>query len=230
MNFLQLAQAVKRESGLSGGGPVSVVTATGDDARFFQWVNWAHRDICLMHETWLFRRGSALGQTTVMAMPHDLAAPGFGLTDFGSWKPQNPEYRPSAWRVSDGQRLEQHLSYLPWDEFRARFVMGAHEAGPVKFWTTDPAGQLMVAPTPDSAHMVRADYIKDVVDMTADADQPMLPTRFQPLIVWRALTEYGGFDAAGEVMQRAERNYNTNLPALLQAQLPMRWISARPLA
>lgn len=230
MNFLQLAQAVKRESGLSGGGPVSVVTATGDDARFFQWVNWAHRDICLMHETWLFRRGSALGEATVMAMPHDLAAPGFGLTDFGSWKPQNPEYRPSAWRVSDGQRLEQHLSYLPWDEFRARFVMGAHEAGPVKFWTTDPAGQLMVAPTPDSAHMVRADYIKDVVDMTADADQPMLPTRFQPLIVWRALTEYGGFDAAGEVMQRAERNYNTNLPALLQAQLPMRWISARPLA
>lgn len=230
MNFLQLAQSVKRESGLSGGGPVSVVTATGDDARFFQWVNWAHRDICLMHETWLFRRGSALGQTTVMAMPHDLAAPGFGLTDFGSWKPQNPEYRPSAWRVSDGQRLEQHLSYLPWDEFRARFVMGTHEAGPVKFWTTDPAGQLMVSPTPDSAHMVRADYIKDVVDMTADADQPMLPTRFQPLIVWRALTEYGGFDAAGEVMQRAERNYNTNLPALLQAQLPMRWISARPLA
>jgi predicted acylesterase/phospholipase RssA len=48
--------------------------------------------------------------------------------------------------------------------------------------------------------------------------------------VWRALIEYGGFDAAGEVVQRAERNYSTNLPALLQAQLPARWISARPLA
>ena len=230
MNFLQLAQALKPESGLSGGGPVSVVTSTGDDARIFQWVNWAHRDICLMHETWNFRRGAALGQTTVMTMPHDLASPGFGLSDFGSWKPQNPEYRPSAWRVSDGQQAEQYLSYLPWDEFRARFVVGVHQPGGIKFWTTDPAGQLMVAPTPDAAHSVRADYIKDVVDMTADADLPMVPTRFQSLIVWRALIEYGGFDAAGEVVQRAERNYSTNLPALLQAQLPARWISARPLA
>ena len=84
MNFLQLAQAVKRESGLSGGGPLSVVTATGDDARIFQWVNWAWRDIALMHESWLFRRASAQGETSAMTMAHDYGAPGFALTDFGS--------------------------------------------------------------------------------------------------------------------------------------------------
>jgi hypothetical protein len=230
VNYLQLAQSVKRESGLSGGGPISVVTATGDDARIFQWVNWAHRDICLMHESWLFRRGSALGQTSSMAMPHDLIAPGFALSDFADWKPENNEYKPSAWRVSDGQQAEKTLSYLMWDEFRARYVMGSHDAGAVTHWTTDPSGQLMVGPTPDSAHMVRADYIKDVVDMTADTDTPMIPARFHNLIVWRALVEYGGFDAAAEVYQRADRNYATGLSALLQAQLPMRWIAARPLA
>lgn len=230
MNFLQLAQAVKRESGLSGGGPVSLATAVGDDARIFQWVNWAHRDICLMHETWLFRRGSALGQTSTAAMPHDLAAPGFGLTDFANWMRASREYAPSAWRVSDGQRTEHSLTWLDWDVYRARFVAGEHDAGTVRFWSIDPSGQLRVGPTPDSAHMVRADYIKDVVDMTANTDEPMLPARFHPLIVWRALLEYGGYDAASEVYQRADRNYASSLPALLQAQLPRRFISARGLA
>lgn len=230
MNFLQLAQAVKRESGLSGGGPISVVTATGDDARIFQWVNWAHRDICLMHESWLFRRGSALGETTVMAMPHDLSAPGFGLLDFASWKPQSLEYKVSAWRTSDGQQAEQTIAYVPWDDFRTMYVMGAHQSAAVQHWSVDPSGQMQVGPTPDSAHKVRADYIKDVVDMTLDADTPMLPTRFHSLIVWRALLEYGGFDSAGEVYQRADRNYATGMPALLQAQLPQRWVAARGLA
>lgn len=230
MNLLQLAQAVKRESGLSGGGPASVVTATGDDARIFQWVNWAHRDICLMHESWLFRRGSGLAETAAMTLPHDLASPGFGLSDFADWKPANGEYKPSAWRVTDGQQNEQALTFLTWDEFRKMFVLGVHTAGPVQYWSIDPSGLLHVGPTPDAAHKVRADYIKDVVDMTVDTDTPMIPTRFHNLIVWRALAEYGGFDAASEVFTRADRNYAMGMSALLQAQLPMRFISARPLA
>ncbi len=230
MNYLQLAQDVKRESGLSGNGPASVITAIGDDARIFQWVSWAHRDICLMHESWLFRRGAALGETTTMSMPHDLASPGFALSDFADWKAESREYRPSTWRTSDGQQSEMPMTFLSWDEFRARFVQGVHTAGAVQFWTVDPSGVLMVGPTPDAAHKVRADYIKDVVDMTADTDVPMFPARFHKLIVWRALIEYGGYDAASEVFQRADRNYSMGLPALLQAQLPMRWIASRPLA
>jgi hypothetical protein len=78
--------------------------------------------------------------------------------------------------------------------------------------------------------MIRADYIRDVQDLTADTDIPQMPTRFHSLIVWRALIEYGGYDSASEVFQRADRNYTMGMPALLQAQLPKRWISARPLA
>lgn len=230
MNFLQLAQAVKRESGLSGGGPLSVVTATGDDARIFQWVNWAWRDIALLHEGWQFRRASAQGETTTMAMAHDHGAPGFDLTDFGSWKPESRDYRVTAYRTADGAQAERALRHLPWDHFRARFVVGAHNPGPLTFWTTDPAGEMMVGPTPDAAHMVRADYIRDVVDMVADLEVPALPARFHMLIVWRALAEYGGFDAAGEVFQRASGNYNSMLSALHQAQLSPIRFAARPLA
>jgi hypothetical protein len=230
VNLLQLTQALKRETGLSGAGPSSVVTATGDDARLFGWINWAWRDIQLMHESWLWRRGSALGQTTTPSMAHDIIAPGFGLSDFGGWKNESREYKPSAWRVSDGQQSEQALSYMTWDEYRARFIAGTHEAGAVRFWSTSPDGVLWLGPIPDSAHMVRADYIKDVIDLLADTDTPAMPSRFHNIIIWRALIEYGGYDAASEVYQRADRNYSLAMPALLRSQLPAIRIMARPLA
>lgn len=207
-----------------------MVTAAGDDARLFAWVNSAWRDIQLMHESWLWRRGAALGQVSSMGTVHNLAAPGFALSDFASWKPESREYKPSAWRVSDGQQVEVGLKFLPWDEFRTRFVAGVHSSGGLQFWTVAPDGEMWVAPTPDSAHMVRADYIKDVQELLLDADVPQMPSRFHSLIMWKALIEYGGYDAASEVFQRADRNYAMGMPALLQSQLPMRWISARPLA
>ncbi len=229
MNFLQLAKAVKRESGLSGGAPASVVTANGDDARIFEWVNWAWRDIAMAHEGWLFRRGEALGETTAMAMPPAAAAPGFALADWADWKPQADGYKATAWRVADGQATEHALEFVPYEPFRQRFIVGTHVPGPLRFWTTAPGGELLVAPTPDAAHRVRAAYIRDVVDMALDADVPAMPPRFHPLIVWRALREYGGFDAASEVYQRAEQNYSMGFSALAQSQLPRPGFGARHL-
>ena len=230
MNFLQLAQAVKRESGLSGSGPLSVVTATGDDARIFQWVNWAWRDIALLHEGWLFRRASAQGLTSAMFMPHDQGLPGFSLSDFGSWKLPDPEYRVYAYAQDDGVQAERPLRFMGWDSFRARFVVGAQIPGPLAFWSVNPAGVLSVGPMPDRPHVVRADYIRDVLDMTADQDVPPLPARFHMVLVWRALSEYAGFDAASEVFQRASGNLASQLSALRQAQLPRIGFGARPLA
>lgn len=232
MNFLQLARAVKRESGLSGGPPASATTASGDDSRVFEWVNWAWRDIALAHESWLFRRGEALGQVPAgtLVMVPEAAAPGFALADFAAWKPAADGYRPSAWRVADGQVSEHALAWLDYEAFRQRFLTGTHAPGALQYWSMAPGGELLVGPTPDAVHMVRAAYVKDVVDLVLDADEPALPARFHPLIGWRALREYGGFDAASEVYQRAEQNYSMGFSALAQSQLPRPGFGARPLA
>lgn len=101
MNFLQLARAVKRESGLSGGPPASATTAGGDDARVFEWVNWAWRDIALAHESWLFRRGEALGQVPAGAllMVPEAAAPAspWPTSPPGSPRPTATVPAPGAW-------------------------------------------------------------------------------------------------------------------------------------
>lgn len=216
MNYLQLAQAVKRETGVAGSGPSSVSTPVLQESRLFTWVNWAARDITLQREDWRFRRGTAtLASTTnQLNLPTD-----FGLTNFASWKPATRFYKPSAYRVSDGASQERELTWMDYDLFRKTFLIGAPAPGSVQYWSISPNEELLLGPAPDSAHFIRADYVKDYVDMVADTDVPAIPTRFHMLIVWRALREYGGFDAATEVYQRASENYTAMWPQLVQSQI-----------
>lgn len=227
MNYLQLAQAVKRESGLTSSGPTSIDGANAENLRIFNWVNWASRDITLMREDWRWRRGNAtLASTTVQANP----ASAFGLTDFASWKAANNIYKPSAYRISDGASQERALEYMTYDEFRQKFSIGTQTPGAVQYWSISPSEEFLLGPAPDSEHFVRADYVKDYTDLALDTDTPPMPARFHNLIVWRALMEYGGFDAAGEVYQRAERNYTMTWPQLTQSQLETPSFRARSLA
>lgn len=230
--YLALAQAVKRESGLTGGGPTSFATASGDDLRLFHWVSWAWRDLDLMHEQWKWRRGT--GTATTGGGITLTGVTSFGLADFGRWLPSSRVYQPSAYKVSAGASAEQGLTFLEYDNFRSKFIMGSHTAAGLQYWTAAPNGDMLVGPTPDENHVVRADYIKKHVALESaidpDAAEPTMPADFHPLITWYALREYGGFDAASEVWQRADRNYRSLLPSLNQSQLPaMRW-GARPLA
>ncbi len=228
MNYLQLTQAVKRESGLGAANSiVSSTTATGDDRRMFDWVNWAARDITQAREDWRFRRGSA---TLVSTVNQSNTAADFGLTDFASWKSAGLVYKPTAYRLTDGANTEQALAWLDYDQFRQRYMVGSQTPGQSQYWSIAPDEAFLIGPTPDSAHFVRADYVKDYSDLTADAQIPSIPARFHMLIVWRALMEYGGFDAAGEVHQRASSNYNLMWPQLTQSQLEMPSFAARSLA
>lgn len=227
MNYLQLAQAVKQESGMAGSGPTDVATTVQSERRIFSWVDWAARDIALQREDWRWRRGSAtLASTTSMAN----APAAFGLTDFASWKGANSKYWPTAYRISDGAATESKLTWLEYDEFRIKFMTGAQAPGLAQYWSVSPSEEFLIGPTPDSAHFIRADYVKDYAPLTQNTDTPPMPARFHMLIVWRALKEYGGYDAASEVYQRASENYQAMWPGLVQSQLEAPGFIARSLA
>lgn len=215
MNYLQLCQATLRESGLSGTID-SVATATGVNARICSWVNWAARDITMQREDWRFRRGMATAASTTLQAN---SAAVFGLTDFAAWKAANKTYAPTAYRVSDGAGTEHKLAWLDYDTFRMKYLIGVQVPGSSQEWSISPTDEILLGPAPDSAHFVRADYARDFVDLVSDLDTPILPAKFHMLIVWRALTEYGGYDAAAEVFQRADRNYSAMWPQLVQSQM-----------
>ena len=226
MNFLQLAQAVKRESGLTG-SVTGFVNAIAEDLRIFSWVNWAARDITLSREDWRWRRASAILASTTDQTNTSAA---FGLTDFASWKPSNNVYRPSAYRVADTAASEHPLQWLDYDTFMQRFGIGTQTPGVSTYWTVSPSDAFMLGPAPDTEHYVRADYVRDYTEMTVDADTPLIPARFHMIIVWAALMEYGGFDAASEVYQRAEKNRASVWAQLIQSQTEPMSFTARSLA
>lgn len=226
MNFLQLAQALKRESGLSGAAPGDAGTTVLSEQRLFNWVNWAARDIHLAREDWRWRRGMATLPSTINQVN---PASAFGLTDFASWKDANKTYSPTAYRIADGNTIERKLAWMTYDNFRQTYFTGGQNSGVVQYWSISPSDEFLLGPAPDSEHFVRADYIKDYTDLVLNADVPTMPARFHMMIVWRALMEYGGFDAAGEVYQRAEKNYQLMWTSLVQSQLEMPTIQARSL-
>lgn len=227
--LLELARAVKRESGLGAGGndPVSFASATGDDLRIFHWVIQSWRTIDLLHEAWAWRRDTATGTTNGSCVLNPSSD--FGLAYHASWLGPNREYKPSAYVTADGVATEHELQWLSYDQFRKSFLTGSHTPGPLSCWSIAPNGDMLVGPIPDQGHTVRADYIKGHIQLAADGDIPAMPARFHDLIVWRALLDYGGYDAASEVAQRADINYRQMMPGLSQAQLPNpRW-GGRPL-
>lgn len=230
MNFLQLARRVKKESGgLSGGGPAAFATATGADSLLFDWVNWAWRDIDLSRAAWTWRQGQAQATTTTIVNTPAAAAPGFALTDFATWRQATREYRPTAFRVADGQQAERQLFFVSYDRFRLMFLLGTHQPGPLQYWSMSPAGDFLVGPTPDAAHIVRADYIRTNTPMAADGAVPAMPEHFHDAIVWYALREYAGFDAASEVWQRANKNYDSIWYSMARDCLPRMQFGSRPL-
>lgn len=228
MNLLQIAQAVKRESGVGAANSITTVaTATGDDLRIFDWVNWVCRAITLSRTDWRWRRGSAtLASTSTIA--NTPAA--FGIASFGEWKVPTQEYKPTCYRVSEGPIAERPLQWMDYDVFRQTFLVGVHTPGPAQYWSVSPTNEFLIGPTPDAPHFLRADYIKGYTDLTANDDVPAFPADYHMLAVWDALMEYGEFDAASEVYARAMRNASALRLRLLNDQASKPRFRARSLS
>jgi hypothetical protein len=58
VNFLELAQRFRREGGISGNGPSSVLSQAGEMQSVVEWTNEAWADIQATHATWkwMYRR------------------------------------------------------------------------------------------------------------------------------------------------------------------------------
>ena len=91
-------------------------------------------------------------------------------------------------------------------------------------WTFDEANQLIVGPQPALAYKLRMEFWKSPTELAADVDAPDMPEEFHLLLMWRALQEVAKFDAAPEVLARAEKNHAGLMHRLLldQSRLPHR--------
>lgn len=185
--------------------------------RIVAWVNMAWIDVQTEHPNWRWMRASATVATT--ASDNSYAPSEFSTTNFGHWIPNT--FR--CYTTSVGQSDEQHLIYMPYDQWRNIYDFGANatQTGRPAHFSVGPDQSVKLGPAPNSTgYTIKADYQKEPSDMSGDSDTPDMPDEFHVMLVWKALMYYAAFESAPEVYQSAEREYKRHMSKLRLNQLP----------
>ena len=228
MNFLQLVNRARVECGVSGAGTPLTTTdnLTGESARMSNWVNSAWVDIQTVKEDWQWMRYPVEFNTVTQQQIYTPTEAGVGTT-FGNWK--RDSFRASS--VGQSYKDEQLMNYMDYTTFRNLYQYGnmrSTYARPVVV-TVAPNKDLGFGSIPDQPYVIVGEYYKKAIDFAASTDEPLLPSRFQLIIVYRAMMFYGGYESASEVYQRGESEYKRLMNLLDIDQLPT-IVSGPPLA
>lgn len=184
MNFLQLCQRLRQETGIGESGPTSVTGQTGDMQRLVDWVNesWVRLQSSRKDWDWLWANASVslLAGGNTVALPTSVD--------------QIVEI------THDGSPLKQ----MTYAEFREGFrTIGP--GTPTAFAVRPDNKVVLNAITPTTLTLAIEYYAKPAY-LSLNTDEPGLPERFHMLIVWMALNEYALFDEAPELSTKARTN------------------------
>ena len=228
MNFLSLVNRARVECGVSSASTplVTALNLSGEAARMASWVNSAWVDIQTAKDDWEFMRMDFVFNTTAQQQIYTPTQAGIGTT-FGNWK--RDSFRCSS--VGQGYKDEQLMNYMEYATFRNLFEYGNMRttyARPVVV-SVIPNKSLGLGSIPDQAYVIAGEYYTKPIEFSSDIDTPSLPERFHMMIVYRAMIFYGGYEAAGEVMARGQKEFDRLMNRLDIDQLPT-IVSGPPLA
>lgn len=226
MNFLALVNRARNECGVSGPALTTTAGQTGESLRMVDWINAAWVDVQTQHEDWEFLRTPVEFNTVTQQQVYTSTDAGISST-FGNWK--RDSFRCSS--VGENYRDEQLLNYMEFTTFRNLYQyanMRNTYARPVVV-SVRPDKSLAFGSIPDQPYVITAEYYAKPVEFSADTDTPSIPDRFHPIIVYRAMMYYGGYEAAPEVYSRGEQEFKRLMNRLEIDQL-VTLVSGPPLA
>ena len=222
MNFLALCQRVRQECGISGSGPTTVVSQTGNLKRLVDWTNTAWMDIQTSHQNWDWMRSSASFTTVAAQSSYPLGTGtgtvGVSVATFGMW--DRDTFRNYV--TSVGTNSEVFMDFIHYDTWRDSYMYGAMRnttTRPLQM-SISPAKAIVLGPPPTAGYTITGDYFTAPLDMTLDADTPSLPAQYHMAIVYRAMMSYGGYESAPEVYQRGETEFSKLMRRMTADRLP----------
>jgi hypothetical protein len=203
---------LRQEAGLSGTGPASVLSQTGEMKRIVDWISAAYEDVQNLHATWRFLRNDFSFST--IASTQDYTPAAVGLGDFATWKKNDI-------RIYSSINDEDPLEYYPWEIFRDAFFVGSNrtQTGRPTVVTIRPNNALALWQIPDAVFTVNGEYYKSAQTMTANDSSPLIPARFQMILVWKGLMHYGAYAGAEEKYAHGNNEFKRLLASLEFDQL-----------
>ncbi len=229
--FLQLCQGVTRESGtFTGTTPTAVTSQSGRLLKVVNWTAEAWQIIQNLHNAWRFMRTEfTLSDTITIANTARYTPAAWNITDHAEWIFEQELI--SMYKTATGVSDEGNLIPILWHEFRRMYTKGTQTATRPVHWAISPANQFCLGPKPDAVYTVNGEYRKTSVIMDANTDEPDLPVRFHPIIIWKGVLLLAEHDEAPpDAMITANRKYAEYLGGLERDQLPQIRIGSEPLA
>lgn len=206
MNYLQICQRVFSEGGISG-QITSVENQTGEALRVVQWVADAYSDILNDQAmAWKFIHKTYTKQLTANVGT-------YSFVDLGI--PNGVQWDTREMRVAVNGDLsdETFLEHMRFPAFRDFWLFSSRrtvKSRPLNV-ATDNEMNLRIAPIPDQAYWLNLQVEEMAPNLVSNEDTPVFPERYHIAIVWKALREYGMFEAAPEVVSRADNNMTKRL-------------------
>lgn len=216
MTFLELCKAVRREAGISGTGPTSVLNQSGEMGRIVEWVKSSWTEIQMLRQNWMWMRGEFSFQTTTS--DYDYTAAEVGIPSrFRMWDMESMR----IYLTSEGVANEWALPYLGYNDYLRIYLTGTQTSNRPTCHAIGPSLKLLLGPKPNGIYTVTGEYWKSAQTLAADEDVPELPSEYHELIQWWALEHYALFESAGEVLVRAQKKIRLYRSRLENNQLPM---------
>ena len=215
MNFLQLCQRVFTEGGISG-QINSVQNQSGEAGRVVAWVAGAYREI-LNDQSMSWK---VLRKTDNVQLEAGKQAYSFGDLSLA----EGVQFDTRSMRVAVRPDLadETDLGHMSFKAFRDFWQFSSRrlmQSRPLNVAVNDDT-ELVFGPTPDQDYWVSMQYQIMPEDLADNSDITVIPPRFQMAIVWRALRHYGIYEAAPEVVARADLAYKEVMLQLEMDQAP----------
>jgi len=204
MNYLEILQEINRLAGTQG--TVDAVSGlTGYQELLPVYADNAYEDIQLFRDCdWIFMRQEAekaLDATTNSFTDTDIAKIRFITYDY------------------------KKLTYVPYE----RWILWENmSTGEPKMYTIQPeTGEVTLNPL-NAAYTVKVYYQRVPDTMTAQTDEPILPTRFQNLIVFKALIDLGQYVGNYDLTQHYGTRFSVLMGQMLRSQNPAKKLKTKP--
>lgn len=188
---------------MSGTAITAVTGQIGETARLISWIQEAHETIQLEYFDWFFLWKQATLSTVATESVID--------SSNASWPTDVNIWGQERFYISDNPlTVEEYSEYEPGDSTSGQ---------PTKVFIL-PDNTLKLSPTPDAVYSIAVDYYQTPKTLTATTDEPLIPSRFgDRAIVGLAMTYYGLFEPAPEVLQRGQAMYDEAMRQMRNHQL-----------
>ena len=223
--YLELTNSLILEAGVSSSTLAALTGVSGELLRLKNWIAQADLEIQELHFDWQFLREDVSFQTVAGQAHYTLVES--GTTDLSEWKLDS--FR--TYLTSGGYGNETFLSEKNWDEFRDVYLFNTYrttQSRPIAI-AEKPDKSLYLGPAPNDIYTITGEYYRTPTTLSADADVSDIPPRFHMAIVYKAMMYYGALEAAPEVYQSGEKQFNDMILKLEMNQLPAGFVGA-PLA